>query len=294
MIGSLAKPGNDRAVVDVLGAMPYGVLPLPMHDTLLHPVSAMPAYGNYRALRSELEALVRQEFPGTSADRAVQEALSGKLNFPDAFILRRLLLEFRPRKVLEVGSFVGFSTRWMLDIVAQWNGTVTSVDPNIRHRVFDSPGDVLQRLNARHLPARLEVVHGFFGTPGDVYHDYEHHEPRRSREFVDQLVASRERVTETWPRKFDFIFIDGDHTYEAVMENFRIALQLLEPGGCLAFHDALSWQGVYDALQEIGSTYSSKAETRIFGQMDHRVFQGWLGKHTGGIGFFKLHENAAA
>jgi predicted O-methyltransferase YrrM len=265
-----------------------------MHDTLLHPIDAAIAYRRYSALRAELETLVRREFPGESPDVSAREALSGKMNFPDAYILGRLLRKFRPRTVLEVGSFVGFSTRWMLDIVEAWGGRVTSVDPNIRHRVIDSPGDVLQRLNARHVPARLEVVHGFFGTPGDVYHDYEHHEPRRTREFVDQLVASRERVTETWPRKFDFIFIDGDHTYEAVMENFRIALRLLEPGGCLAFHDALSWQGVYDALQEIGSTYAGKAETRILGQLDHRVFQGWFGKHTGGIGFFKLYPNSSA
>ncbi|MDQ6623532.1 MAG: class I SAM-dependent methyltransferase [Verrucomicrobiota bacterium] len=258
-----------------------------MEDTLLHPFDAFGAWQKYHALKTELEGVVRREFAGDSADVSVHEAFSGKMNFPDAYVLARLLRRYRPTRILEVGSFVGFSTRWILETATAWGGSVTSVDPNIRHRSFDAPGEVLKRLNERFLPDRLDVVHGFFGTPGDVYHDYEQHEPKRSREFVDQLVASRERIGEDWERRFEFIFIDGDHTYEAVTENFRIARHLLAAGGCIAFHDAISWPGVNQALREIAQAYRGKAETRIFGKLDHALFQGMLRKHTDGIGFFR-------
>jgi predicted O-methyltransferase YrrM len=264
-----------------------------MEDTLLHPLDAVRSFRDYRALRAELAALVRREFAGSSAEESVHEAFSGKINFPDAYVLKRLLRRHRPKEVLEVGSFVGFSTRWILEVVSRWNGRVTSVDPNIRHRSFDAPGDVLQRLNARFLAANLDVVHGFFGTPGDVYHDYEHCEPKRTRPFVDELVASRQKITESWGRKFDFIFIDGDHSYEAVKENFRISLHLLRPGGCIAFHDALSWEGVNDALREIARDHAGSADTKILGKLDHRIFQGLFGKHTDGIGFFQERRKIA-
>ncbi len=258
-----------------------------MHDTLFHPFSALRCYRDYRQLKEELARLVGRDFPGDGREEAVQEAFAGKINFPDAFILRRLLRRYRPGKILEVGSFVGFSTRWILDSTAAWNAHVVSVDPNIRHRSFDRPGDQLRALNAVHLPHRLEVIEGFFGTAGDVYHDYLHREPRRDRAFVDQLVGQRQRIGQDWPRVFDFIFIDGDHSYEAARQNFDIALRLLCPGGVLAFHDALSWEGVNRALTEIQSEYRGKAEVKILGGVDHRVFGGIFRKSTDGIGVFR-------
>ncbi len=41
-----------------------------------------------------------------------------------------------------------------------------------------------------------------------------------------------------WNKKFDFIFIDGDHNYEAVKQDFTEWFPLLEKGGFIAFHDS--------------------------------------------------------
>jgi predicted O-methyltransferase YrrM len=210
------------------------------------------------------------------------------MNFPDAYVMKRLLCERRPAEILEVGSFVGFSARWILEVSSPWGGKVTCVDPNIRHRGIDAPGEILRRLNQAFLPDRLEVVEGFFGTPGEFYEPYEAYEPKRSRDFVDELLATRQCIRENWERKFDFVFIDGDHSYAAVKENFAIALTLLKEGGCITFHDALSWKGVNDAVKEIRSNYAGSAQVEILGQLDHRIFQGLLGKHTDGIGYFAL------
>jgi predicted O-methyltransferase YrrM len=37
--------------------------------------------------------------------------------------------------------------------------------------------------------------------------------------------------------QFDFIFIDGDHTYNGVKTDFNLYKQLLSPRGIIAFHD---------------------------------------------------------
>lgn len=37
--------------------------------------------------------------------------------------------------------------------------------------------------------------------------------------------------------KVDFLFIDGDHTYEGVKRDFEMYSELVRPGGIIAFHD---------------------------------------------------------
>jgi predicted O-methyltransferase YrrM len=38
-------------------------------------------------------------------------------------------------------------------------------------------------------------------------------------------------------RKLDFLFIDGDHTYEGVKKDFEMYSKLVKKGGIMALHD---------------------------------------------------------
>jgi predicted O-methyltransferase YrrM len=38
-------------------------------------------------------------------------------------------------------------------------------------------------------------------------------------------------------RKIDFLFIDGDHTYQGVSQDFELYHPFVQPGGIIAFHD---------------------------------------------------------
>ena len=42
---------------------------------------------------------------------------------------------------------------------------------------------------------------------------------------------------------FSGIFIDADHSYEAVLKDGKLGHDLLRPGGWIAFHDAIRWEG---------------------------------------------------
>lgn len=241
----------------------------------------------FRALKKELVDLIKKSEMNYPIDDKLIHVHTGSIKFIDAYILKRLLYKYKPSTILEIGSFLGFSTRWLLEASHKWNAKVTAIDPNIRHRIFDNPRWFVERLNSKFYPSNLEIVSGFFGDyDDDVYYDYEHYEPQQSRDFVNQLLKEREVIHGDWSRRFDFIFIDGNHSYSATMNNFEIALELLNDGGCITFHDALSSEGVNQTLKELEIKYRGKAKVKIYGaRFKDKHF---INKRNDGIGFFQL------
>jgi predicted O-methyltransferase YrrM len=57
-------------------------------------------------------------------------------------------------------------------------------------------------------------------------------------------------ILPTLDKKYDFIFIDGDHSYEIVKFDFEQALRLIEKGGIIAFDDYVM-PGVAKAINEV-------------------------------------------
>ena len=92
-------------------------------------------------------------------------------------------------------------------------------------------------------------------------------------------------INSKWGKTFDLIFIDGDHSYESVINNFKLSLTMLAKGGRIVFHDALSWTGVEKAMEEIAFDYRGKATVEIFGKGDRRLLR-LIGRSNDGIGLF--------
>lgn len=125
----------------------------------------------------------------------------------------------RGKRVLEIGSYCGLSTVCM----GRTAQHVTAVD------FFDGRGTPAPR-----------------DTFGEFMRNIERHGLR------DVVVARR--PGEPLPlEEYDLIFIDGDHSYDAVTADIAFALPRLTEGGLLAFHDYRhpSHPGVAQAVQDI-------------------------------------------
>ena len=60
-------------------------------------------------------------------------------------------------------------------------------------------------------------------------------------------------------KKIDFLFIDGDHSYEGVKKDFENYRPLVSNGGCIGLHDIASNKlGVIDFWNEIKPLYKHK------------------------------------
>jgi predicted O-methyltransferase YrrM len=60
------------------------------------------------------------------------------------------------------------------------------------------------------------------------------------RGIVEWLRTRSDEAVHGWNRPIDFLFIDGDHSYEAVARDFEDWSPHVLPEGTIAFHDALT------------------------------------------------------
>jgi hypothetical protein len=134
---------------------------------------------------------------------------------------------------LEVGSFEGKSTCWLLqNILTHETSRMTCID------VFYE-----------------EKSQGSYDTTGlDSYamslEDRFEHNVRQTgaRDRVKKVVGLSGAMLRTLePSSYDFIYIDGSHIAADVLEDAVLAWQLLKPGGVMTFDDYL-WQEHQDPL----------------------------------------------
>jgi predicted O-methyltransferase YrrM len=114
----------------------------------------------------------------------------------------------RPRRVLEIGTYLG-GTLWFLARASDPQAVVVSVD-------VDAP--VFARVQRARLARRRQRI---VSLEGDS------HDP-----------ATLERVRkELGDQPLDVLFIDADHSYEAVKRDYEIYSPLVRSGGLIALHD---------------------------------------------------------
>lgn len=151
----------------------------------------------------------------------------GSLKAIDAPYLGRLIANYKPKSILEIGTFIGVSTRFLLEVSKKYDTSIDCVDPCIKHRSFTSILETRIRIISKQYEARVNHLIGFWSDqPVKGFEEYSIYNPIN----ID--------------KKYDFVFIDGDHTYESVKRDFELAKQCLTSQGVIAFHDIYSWEGV--------------------------------------------------
>lgn len=137
---------------------------------------------------------------------AIQKIPRGTWSSPvvDLVLLCKLVALAKPKRVLELGSFRGYSAYGIASHLDDGARLVTvDCDPNHGEAYRDTP-----------LEARIE---------------------RRVGYIAPELFAADP------PGQYDFIFIDADHRYGAVKHDTETVLPLLAPGGWIVWHDYANW-----------------------------------------------------
>ena len=119
---------------------------------------------------------------------------------------------------LEIGSYLGASTCYLAAGLREAGGMIYCVDTWQNQTMPDGERDTLAEFkrNTAGVSDMLKLI----------------------RKPSDELT--RDDV----PEPLEFIFIDGDHSYEAVKADFALVSPWLADGGLIALHDHAAYSGV--------------------------------------------------
>ena len=170
----------------------------------------------------------------------------------------------QPRVILEIGTAKGGT-------LVAWSRIATELVISID--MFGGAG------GGGYPKAKAKLFHQFaIDRPGVeivLLRDDSH--ALETREHVKEILAGR---------TIDFLFIDGDHTYEGVRRDFEIWSVLVTPGGHVAFHDILHPPEVRDC--EVDRLWAElKQQYPQYFEIVADPRQGW-----GGIGVLQTPTNS--
>jgi predicted O-methyltransferase YrrM len=167
--------------------------------------------------------LRRQRDRARSIDDLVD--LADRFRFGEAIFIKPLQIhseivallgivrQLRPRRLLEIGTASG-GTLFLFAAVVPTGGRLVSVDSEpFRYHPCNSTRLRFYRRFAR----RNQTIRVLTANTHDI--------------------ATVAKVKQELGGQVDFLFIDGDHSYEGVSRDAELYLPLLRPGGIAAFHD---------------------------------------------------------
>lgn len=118
---------------------------------------------------------------------------------------------------------------------------------------------VIGKTAARRNPAvKLFAIEPFTFHEARYQYDYEALFDRNVGEWglaaiVVKVKKTSEKAALDWDREIDFLYIDGDHSYEATVRDIRNFVRFVHVGGLFAFHDykLVGKEGVRRAVDEL-------------------------------------------
>ena len=144
-----------------------------------------------------------------------------------------LIEQYRPNVVVELGSWLGASSIAMARSVKRWGGTVTCVD-TWAGELNDDGGSQGGKHPLMILSCARAMVHA--GVGGNV-------------RLIPALTTD---AAQFWTQRIDFLYVDADHGYDAVLADLLAWAPFVKPGGLIAGDDYghPRYPGVKDAWDE--------------------------------------------
>lgn len=160
----------------------------------------------------------------------------GNVNLTELATLNALCRTYSPKEIFEIGTFDGRTT---LNLALNCEANVATLD---------LPAEELE--SSEVIGADKRYVDK--PSSGARFTSPPHNALPCVKRITQHLGDSAKFDFSPWHGKIDFIFVDGAHSYDFVINDSEIALKLLNPdGGVIAWHDYGVWPDVAKALKEL-------------------------------------------
>jgi predicted O-methyltransferase YrrM len=222
-----------------------------MMATNTHVQSVLNGAGEW--LRSEAIVQTTRHAPGFSEEWSKVEQVPGWFGKINAAAFWAVIAEKKPETVVEIGSYLGRSAA-LLGLALQkfsQHPRLVSIDPHT--------GDRQQKeaLGVDELPtATLFRLHM---------------EGLGLKDVIDIRIATSHDVALTWNDPVDLLYIDGWHSYDAVLEDGTSWSPYLTSDGLVCFDDF----GTYDEVKEAVLKTCKDMKLHLYGTV---ATQAWAGR----------------
>ncbi len=163
--------------------------------------------------------------------------------------LLRILNKIKPKVILEIGTARG-GNLFLLSRVASEDATIVSIDLPEGKFGGGYPKWKIPLYKSFRLPSqKLQLIRA----------------DSHSQETLEKIKKALDG------KKVDFLFIDGDHTYEGIKKDFEIYSPLVKEDGIIAFHDIVlgpkeNVGGVPEFWKEVKDKYTNKEIVKDWNQ----------------------------
>jgi len=160
------------------------------------------------------------------AKKAAMKA-HGYLSGPEGELLYRLARNCCGRGVIvEIGSWKGRSTIWLAFGSREGTGRkIIAVDPHVSYSEMPT-GNSFREFRQNLKNAGVE-------------------------EMVEPVVKTSEEAARGFKEKVEFVFIDGNHSYEHTKQDFELWFPKVEEHGVMAFHDTMLVPGPKKVVHDL-------------------------------------------
>lgn len=128
--------------------------------------------------------------------------------------------------LLEIGSYCGLSTLWLAKAARAAKTVVFAVD---HHR-----GSEEHQAGEFFHDETLTDQEGYFDSLPEFRRNLRTH---AAEDVVIPVVSTSARLAEHWTTPLGFLFIDGGHSLQAALTDYRNWSQHVQRGGLLVIHD---------------------------------------------------------
>lgn len=164
--------------------------------------------------------------------------VSGNISLTELFTIVMAVSLFKPKHIMEFGTFNGRTT---LNMAINCNALITTVDlpRNKKHRTKFPLED---KGNLRGLDET-----GYVGNKAKLWQGQDPEIVGRIKQVWED---SAKLPFSKYKNEIDFLFIDASHTYENCKNDSYNGHKIIKKGGFVFWHDYNGWPGVVEALNE--------------------------------------------
>ena len=187
----------------------------------------------------------------------------------------------KSKTIVEIGVAYGTTTAWLCDAATKTDGHVYGFD------VWNARGTVRGEYENDYQKYGGIKKKDTFQQTGDIDGVSNYIKGQGYTNFSLTQIDSRTSAFKNHIRKccpiIDFAFIDGDHSYNGIKNDFFIVYPLMSPTGIVAFHDTQRIDGCREFVLDLRTKYNDGTFDIVdfpFGNKHRRVGISVLVKRT--------------